>query len=542
MPSRTKPVPSEGEYQPGNILDHLDKLESSKDGKYICPVCGGNDLSISKEGAITCFNSGCSWQSIMDVVAPIEQKRSGKRQKTLDFRPPTKKQLDSTANLEEMEVDNKVTELASQVVQNSMTESEALLSLSTWCKAHKHSTFAAQKHLQEKIKQYKKWNAEEGKYSDDEDKPRILRDYDMINKKFGQNLRYNRLFSQIELNGKTFEPALAKIEFIVEHGLNLRSGRDDIGDCVTKLAKQNEYHPVREYLEKCITTHGKDTKILEGFTRRYFGTTNPIHQVATIKFLISAVARAYDPGCQVDAALILQGGQGIRKSTFFRVLASSEWFDDSFGNAGDKDERLKLHCAWILEWAELESIFKRKDISQVKGFITTKIDRIRPPYGRSVEIMARSSVFCGTTNQAEFLSDSTGNRRFWVIPVEQEIDTDLLQKERDQIWAAATALYKDGVIWHLTPEESAAMNEGRKAFEATDAWEDEILDWLEGKTEISDREIFENVLKIELSQQDKRSQLRVRDILTRSNWLQRPNPVNYKGMRTRTWIKKESLS
>lgn len=536
MPQRTKPAPTVGEYQSGNVLDHLDKLTPSKGGKYYCPVCEGNDLAIDKKtGAMVCHNGGCSWKSIMDTIAPLAPSKD--RQQWKENKPKPAKQRDKDAIYATVAIETQIEELIWMVNHGSESPASAGVALAAWCKEHGHNSFAVGKLFNEKLALYKDASG----YDDDESAPKILRDYRKIEKSFGSELRYNRLFARVELRGEPFEPAMAKIEFVVEHNLKLKSGRDDIGDCVMKLAKQNEYHPVREYLENCFTTHGTSTKILEGFSTRYFGTSTPIHQTATIKFLISAVARAYTPGCQVDAALILQGGQGVRKSTFFRVLASPEWFDDSFGNAGDKDERLKLHCAWILEWAELESIFKRKDMSQVKAFITTKIDRIRPPYGRAVEVMARSSVFCGTTNQTDFLNDGTGNRRFWVIPVSQMIDTDRLEKERDQIWAAATSLYKSGVIWHLTSEEEAEMNAGRKEFEATDAWEDEVLDWLEGKEEISLQEILTDVLSIELNQQDKRCQMRIRDILTRSNWYQKPNPVFYKGKRVRTWIKKESF-
>lgn len=537
MPSKITKTTADQDYEPGNILDHLDKLTPSKDGKYFCPVCGGNDLWVhQKSGATQCHNNGCSWQSIMDVVNPIDKSKA--RNQKRDFKPKTAKEKDKAATFSEVQIDTQINELLWMVNHGSYSPGEASVALAAWCKEHGHNSFSVNKLFQEKLAKFKDASG----YDDDETAPKILRDYKKIEKAFGSELRYNRLFSRVELRGEPFEPAMAKIEFVVDHGLKLRSGRDDIGDCVMKLAKQNEYHPVREYLESCYKRHGDGVKVLEGFAKRYFGSDQYIHQIAAIKFLISAVARAYEPGCQVDAALILQGGQGIRKSTFFRVLASSEWFDDSFGNAGDKDERLKLHCAWILEWAELESIFKRKDMSQVKAFITTKIDRIRPPYGRSVEVMARSSVFCGTTNQTDFLSDSTGNRRFWVIPVEREIDTTRLQQERDQIWAAATSLYKSGQIWHLTAEESELMGEGRKQYETTDVWEDAVLDWIEGKEEISLQDILSDLLSIELNQQDKRSQMRIRDILIRANWHQRKNPVFHKGKRVRTWTKKESFT
>lgn len=522
----------DGGRKRGNILDHLDKLTPSKGGKYICPACGGNDLSINKKtGAAKCWTNDCTWRSIMDLVAPLDRPIS--RSVRQQFKTKTSKDKDKIASLSEVQIDTQVTELVWMVHGGSYTVAEASVALATWCKEHEHSSFAASKLFQEKLSKLK----EASNYDEDEAPPKLLVDYRKIEKTFAPELRYNRLFSRVELRGEPFDPATAKINFVVDHGLKLRSSREDVSDCVVKLAKQNEYHPVREYLEDCYLRQGTDSKILEGFARRYFDSEQAIHQIALVKFLISAVARAYEPGCQVDAALILQGSQGTGKSTFFRTLASPDWFDDSFGNANDKDERLKLHCAWMLEWAELESIFKRKDVSQVKAFITTKIDKIRPPYGRSVETMARSSVFCGTTNQTDFLSDSTGNRRFWVIPVEKEIDIAQLKKERDQIWAAATALYKSGQIWHLTSDESGLMSESRKQYEATDTWEDTILDWLEGKEEVSVQDILSNLLGLDLNQQDKRYQMRVRDVLIRANWRQRPNPVFHKGKRVRTWIK-----
>jgi predicted P-loop ATPase len=528
-----KGVSQAEEYKTGNILDHLDKLEPSKGGKYICPVCEGNDLSINKKtGAPTCFNNECSWKSIMDIIAPLEKSPRGKSTKTkatTKFKSKTQKDKDAIAA--EITIDSKVTEILYELECGSHSPASASIALAAWCKEHGHNAYTAGQLLKEKTKKLK----ENSSWDEDELTPLLLKDYQKIEDKFGDRLRFNQLFSQVELDGEVFHPAMAKIEFIVAHRLKLKSGREDIADCVLRIARQNQYHPVKEYLEAVFERHGKDTTILNNFADRHFGTTEHIHQVATVKFLIGAVARACDPGCQVDTALILQGGQGFFKSSFFRELASPEWFDDGFGNASDKDERLKLHCSWILEWAELETIFKRKDVAAVKAFMTTKIDRLRPPYGRVIESMARASVFCGSTNQAEFLSDSTGNRRFWVVPVAREIDCKALAAERDRVWAAAMALYKAGVDWWLTPEEEAAMSSSRGTYESSDAWEEEIEDYLRGLEETTIQKILTHCLKIELAQQDKRSQIRVREILTRLNWLHQVNPVYREGKRVRIW-------
>jgi hypothetical protein len=239
---------------------------------------------------------------------------------------------------------------------------------------------------------------------DSDNSPRLLKEYELIQDKFGDRLRYNTLFNQVELDDEPFDPSMAKVHLTITHRLNLKGCREDIADIIMLLARARTYSPVIEYLDFVSSEHGSDTAILDGLAARYFGKgIEPIHEALVRKFLISAVARAFRPGCKVDSALILQGRQGTGKSTFFRILASADWFDDSLGSASDKDERLKIHRAWIVEWAELEAVFGRKDIAAVKAFVTCAIDQLRPPYGRSIEALKRASVFVGTTNQPSVL-------------------------------------------------------------------------------------------------------------------------------------------
>lgn len=528
----------------GNILDHLDKLTPSKGGKYHCPVCQGNDLSINpKTGALTCYTNECSWKSIMDIVAPLEKSTGGKpingastkRGKARKFSSPTDK--DRAAAFAEIGIEARVTEIFYEIECGSSTPAEANIALSAWCREHGHNAYAAGQLLKEKLKKLK----DSGGYDDDELTPVMMRDYKKIADKFSDRLRYNTLFNQVELDGVRFDPGAAKIELIVEHRMKLKGGRDDIGDCVMKIAKDNQYNPVEEYLIDCHRKYGQCGDFLQGFAERTLSATEAIHNILVTKFLVSAVARIFEPGCKVDTALILQGEQGWGKSSFFQILASSDWFDDSFGNSSDKDERLKLHSAWLLEWAELETVFRRKDVSAVKAFITTKIDRIRPPYGRSIEFLPRRSVFCGTTNESEFLSDPTGNRRFWIVPMGRRLDFKALERDRDQIWAAAVALYKSGYRWDLTHEEEQATKEIGRQYESNDAWFDEVAEWIEGQQKISIQDILTNCLRIELHSQSKKEQLRVRSILVRLNWQQVSNPVLFGGKRVRIWTPPEGF-
>jgi len=118
--------------------------------------------------------------------------------------------------------------------------------------------------------------------------------------------------------------------------------------------------------------------------------------------MISAVARPFSPGCKVDAVFVLVGGQGTRKSTFLRILASDEWFSDTPVNVGDKDAFLALRRVWIMEFAELEAMARARDANQVKSFLSSTTDKFRPPYGREVRRSCRTRPATGATGPSRF--------------------------------------------------------------------------------------------------------------------------------------------
>lgn len=365
---------------------------------------------------------------------------------------------------------------------------------------------------------------------------KLVADYALICNTLGNRLRFNTLKNAVELDGQPLETETAKQELVIEHNLWLKSGKEEIADLVAKAAKRNPYNPIEDYLNYCHKTYGDDTSILFRFAQRYFGQSDPIYTIFVIRFLIGAVARVFEPGCKFDTALILQGGQGIRKSTFFKVLASSEWFDDSLGNVSDKDEKMKLYQTWFMEWAELETVFKRKDVSSTKSFLSSATDRLRVPYGRSIVEMKRRCVIVGTTNQDEFLNDVTGNRRFWVVPVKVPcIDTSTLAEERDRIWAAAVALYRRGEFWHLIQCEDQAAGNIAEEYQSEDAWMQPIQKWLSSTTaSITTANILSQGLQLEIGRQDKAAQMRVSDIMKSLGWEKIQKRIN--GEKVRAWV------
>ena len=132
------------------------------------------------------------------------------------------------------------------------------------------------------------------------------------------------------------------------------------------------------------------------------------------KTLLSAVARVEAPGCQADCVTILQGAQGLRKSTTWRTLAGEAWFSDTMPDIHRKDAMEGLHGKWLVELGEL-AVLQRSEREALKRFVSAPSDHYRPSYGRRAATFPRQVVFVGTTNKEELFQDETGNRRWWPV-------------------------------------------------------------------------------------------------------------------------------
>lgn len=207
---------------------------------------------------------------------------------------------------------------------------------------------------------------------------------------------------------------------------------------------------------------------------------NELHRAFAHRFAISAVARAFKPGCKVDTVLVLVGGQGLGKSTAFRVLASDDWFADTPLKVGGKDAYMQLGQAWIYEVAEMTS-FTGVRADAVKGFVTSNTDTFRPPYGRSILKLPRQTVFVGTTNEERPLEDPTGSRRFWPVRPARRLDLKWLTSNREQVWAEAVSAFRAGEEWHLTAHEEQLRERHNQDFEARDPWTGQVADWVQGR-------------------------------------------------------------
>lgn len=240
-------------------------------------------------------------------------------------------------------------------------------------------------------------------------------------------------------------------------------------DAVLAVAAERAYHPIKEYLDGIPDWDGiprVDTLYID-----YFGAEdNSYTRAVCRKSMVAAVARIYHPGTKFDSVPILNGPQGIGKSTFFAKLAG-EWFSDSLTltDMKDKSGPEKLQGYWILELGELAGM-KKTDVETVKSFISRVDDKYRASYGVSVESHPRQCVIVGSTNaETGFLRDITGNRRFWPVKVDgtgRKKPWEITKTEVEQIWAETLVDYKRGEKLYLEGEDAeAAQNEQAGAME-----------------------------------------------------------------------------
>lgn len=226
-----------------------------------------------------------------------------------------------------------------------------------------------------------------------------------------------------------------------------------IYNAVIAIASENAYHPVRDELEALPDWDGV-ARIDTAF-KTYFEAKGDDEYLAQVfrKWLVASITRTYHPGTKFDWIILIEGDQGTGKSSFGSILFGQKYFTDWLPDLSDKDAALGLVGNRCIEFGELDQL-RRTQLDATKAFITRQVDKVRPPFGRlSVEIY-RQCVFFGTTNRKNYLQDDSGNRRFNPVVVGR-LDWESLERDRDQIWAEALFIYRNGLERHLYLEGEA---------------------------------------------------------------------------------------
>ena len=270
----------------------------------------------------------------------------------------------------------------------------------------------------------------------------------------------------------------AALRFYLERVYGINS-KDKIFDAVNVVAAENAYHPVRDYLNACTWD---DVPRVETLLVDYLGAEDSAYtRAVTRKALVAAVARIYRPGCKFDYMLTIRGSQGLGKSALIAKLGG-KWFSDSFTTLQGKDAYEQVQGVWIMEVGELAGM-RKAEAETIKLYISKQVDRFRPAYGRRLQEFPRQCIFIGTTNETQFLRDTTGNRRFWVVDTPNKPARDMWDELTPEmvrlIWAEAVELFKQGEDLYLPRELEHAAREVQETYEEENPRAGIIADYLD---------------------------------------------------------------
>ena len=306
-------------------------------------------------------------------------------------------------------------------------------------------------------------------------------------------------------------------------------------EVINGIAARNAYHPIIDYFERLggtsITTSiwdriprlGDPTNYSNSagvsWLTYYLGARDSEYiRAVGSRWAISAVARIFEPGCQADCALILEGATGIGKSSTFKILGSP-WYTNNIAALNTKDAQEQLVGIWIVELDELDTVNRSSEWSSVVSFISRSVDRFRFSYGHRVQEFKRQCVFGGTTERDDWLPKLDGRRRFWPARCGQDIDLDALTADRDQLWAEALVRYGLGERWHLYEDDliEAAVRE-QEDRSPPDVWTDIIMAFCKGKHYVTTTDVLLNALGFPKDRLKNQDQTRVAGVLRRHGW------------------------
>jgi len=306
------------------------------------------------------------------------------------------------------------------------------------------------------------------------------------------------------------------MRWMQQHGIQVL--KSTVQDAVASHSQNSPVNPLTDYLSG-LEWDGEQR--INTVLRDYFGVKHNDYSCAVGRaWLVSAVARAFQPGCKADHCIILEGREGIKKSSALKVLAGKDWFTDHVPKDLAKETAMHLQGIWVVEFGELEGIGSSDNKAEsVKAFLSQTTDRYRPPYSRRVIQQDRQFICTATTNKDVYLPSEDGNRRLWPVTCEH-IDIAGIVRDRDQLWAEAVVLYNQGEPWHLPKwVEQLAHKEQAARYEA-DPWQDRIAKFLSGRKDISISEILEKSLDKKVSDWTTRDQMRVARCLKALGWEQ----------------------
>lgn len=301
----------------------------------------------------------------------------------------------------------------------------------------------------------------------------------------------------------------------LEENFDLEVPNETVDDAVAVVA---DAHPVNQVLEYLDALRWDARPRLKTAAIRYLGAEdNPVHRFVLQAWMIGAVKRVREPGAKFDNVLVLEGAQSIGKSTALDALGGP-WHAESITDVGSKDSLVTLRGKWIVEFSELDAL-GRVEVSRVKQHVSAKQDVYRQPFGRRSVTVPRQNVFAASCNPDKYLRDETGGRRFWPVRC-GAIDNDALRRDRDQLWAEASALCAAGEQYWATPDMAYLKAAQEERF-MEDPWEEPIMEYCYGKKEVLASDVLTH-LRVDLPRQTQQDKNRVSKVLWRLGYRCKP--------------------
>lgn len=271
----------------------------------------------------------------------------------------------------------------------------------------------------------------------------------------------------------------ARIRAWLQSTCGINASTEAVTQAVLIVCSDSTFDPL---VEEVTAFRWDGVQRAETFFPRYFGARDDAYTRAVSRmFLVSMAARALRAGCKVDTMPILEGAQGLRKSSGLRAFAGAHNFDDTEVDFGSKDAMQCLVGCWLKEIAELAAMWRSQQ-NTMKAFLSKSEDRFRPSYGRETVTNPRRTVFAGSTNDTGYLQDPTGARRFWPV-VCTRVDTDAIDRDRGVLIAEAVARFVRGEHWWY--DETDAVAELARSEQASrhqeHAWLEPLSAWLSAR-------------------------------------------------------------
>ena len=243
------------------------------------------------------------------------------------------------------------------------------------------------------------------------------------------------------------------------------------GSAAMAIARKAPFDRFRDYLENLPAWDGEER--INAIAMEVLGASEPIAGPMLAKTMIGECARTFTPGSKVDTICILKGPQGAKKSTFWEALVPPGFYATASRDMFDRDGKMGFLHAALVDVEELDAM-RGREVTKVKAFLSQHTDTFRAPYARGSSEHPRRFCFVGTTNSSDFLEDTTGNRRFWIIEISKTIELDVVRRHREQWWAEAVGRYRDGENWWFEGSDEEAASSVAEEHRGVDPWEELI--------------------------------------------------------------------